>query len=142
MEGVTTAIVLFIFACLAYPHLVKNRSQFYSALGLVLIAILLDAIAHMPRNGEGVLPHVMYVLAALVQILAILMLVLCVGGLTVGEFAGHVSETVNTIRRGGEDKPTLVPLRGETPKPRADRTADQPPRRTTPAGDDSAIPLE
>ena len=31
MEGVTTAIVLFVFACVILPSLVKNRTQFYAA---------------------------------------------------------------------------------------------------------------
>ena len=137
MQGVTTAIVLFIFACLAYPHLVKNRAQFYSAVGLVLVVILFDAIAHMAR-GDSALPHVMYVLAALVQILTIVLLVLCVGGLTVGELREQMAETVDSIRRGGEDKPVLVPLRGEVPKPRVDPAGGT--TRTREA--DAPIPLE
>ena len=103
MEGVTTAIVAFIFACLVWPHLVKNKPQFYSALGMVLVVILFDAIGHMEKV-PGALHAVMYVLAALVQIVTILLLVLCVGGLTVRELAGNVADTVHVIRHG-EDKP-------------------------------------
>ena len=116
MEGVTTAIVAFIFACLIWPHLVKNKPQFYSALGLVLVVILFDAIGHMAAT-PGPLHSVMYVLAALVQILTILLLVMCVGGLTVRQLAGEVADTVHVIRHG-EDKPVIVPMTGETPKPR------------------------
>jgi hypothetical protein len=121
MEGVTTAIVAFIFACLVWPHLVKNKPQFYGALGMVLVVILFDAIGHMAAV-PGPLHAVMYVLAALVQILTILLLVLCVGGLTVRELAGDVAETVHVIRHG-EEKPVIVPLTGEMPRPREEPEA-------------------
>jgi hypothetical protein len=150
MEGVTTAIVGFIFVCLIYPHLVKNRPQFYSALGLVLVIILFDAIAHIATGQAAALFRVMYMLTALLQILTILVLVLCVGGLSVRDLAGEVTRTVEVIRRG-EDKPVLVPLRGEQPRPRDERedaavvtppAAPVPPPATAPAPDDSKIPLE
>jgi hypothetical protein len=147
MEGVTTAIVAFIFVCLIYPHLIKHKPQFYAALGLVLVIILLDAIGHMvaptsPTSGEA-LYRVTYVFAALMQMLAILLLVLCVGGLTVSDLAGEVSNTVE-VMRWGEDKPVLVPLRGETPKPRAETApaAAAPPRKAVQPDRDASIPLE
>jgi hypothetical protein len=139
MEGVTTAIVGFIFVCLVYPRLVKHKPQFYSAIGLVLLIILFDAIAHMDATGKGTLEHVMYVLVALLQIVTILILILCVGGLTVRELAGEVANTVEVIRRG-EDKPVLVPLRGEQPRQREEETVV--PGKPAVAKDDSPIPLE
>lgn len=147
MEGVTTAIVAFIFACLIWPELVKNKPQFYSALGLLLLVILLDAIGHMAPDGP--LSRVMYVLVALVQILTILLLVLCVGGLTVRELGSEVSRTVEAIRRGGEEKPVLVPLKGETPPPRESKAEAAPqrinltPEQPPPKPDDTGpVPLE
>lgn len=53
MQGVTTAIVAFIFVCLVYPHVVKHRPQFYVAIGLVLLGILLDAIGHVDAQEHG-----------------------------------------------------------------------------------------
>lgn len=138
MQGVTTAIVGFIFVCLVYPHIVKHRAQFYSAIGLVLLAILFDAIGHI-ASGSALIP-VMYMLAALVQILTILILVLCVGGLSVRGLAGEVANAVEVIRRG-ETKPVLVPLRGEQPRSREEQATVAPePAKVTP--DDSPIPLE
>jgi len=140
MEGVTTAIVAFIFACLIWPHLVKHKAQFHSALAMVLIVIFLDAIGHMTQGGA--LPHVMYVLAALVQILAIILLVLCVGGLTVRQLASEVSETIETIRRGTEDqKPVIVPRTGEVPIPKEDRPIP-PPVHIPDPDEDRGIPLK
>ena len=139
MEGVTTAIVAFIFACLVWPHIVKNKAQFYSSIALVMLILLFDAIAHMASSAESALPHVMYVLSAILQILTILILVMCVGGLTPRELAGEVSETIDTLRHG-EEKPVLVPLKGEQPIPRE----DPPPTRQTITLDDKddSIPLE
>lgn len=139
MQGVTTAIVGFIFVCLVYPHLVKHKPQFYSALGLVLLIILFDAIAHLDASDKGTLAHVMYVLAALLQIVTIAILVLCVGGLTVRELAGEVANTVEVIRRG-EDKPVLVPLRGEQPRQRDEEHATV--AKPAVVKDDAPIPLE
>ena len=117
MEGVTTAIVAFIFACLIWPHIIKHKPQFYSAVGMILLVILFDAIGHIHKDTS--LSAVMYVFVALLQIMTILLLLLCVGGLTVAELRNEVSETVQAIRRGNvEDKPVLVPLRGEVPMPR------------------------
>jgi hypothetical protein len=138
MQGVTTAIVGFIFVCLVYPHIVKHRAQFYSAIGLVLLAILFDAIGHI-ATGSALIP-VMYVLSALVQIITILILVLCVGGLSVRGLAGEVANAVEVIRRG-ETKPVLVPLRGEQPRSREEPApAPSEPQKVRP--DDSPIPLE
>lgn len=137
MQGVTTAIVTFIFACLIWPHLVKHKPQFYSALGLVLIVILLDAIGQM-AGAPSALHSVMYVLAALVQIITILLLVLCVGGLSVRELAGEVADTIEVIRRG-EQKPVIVPMTGEVPKAREEA---EPGRYTINDKGDEGIPLE
>lgn len=134
MEGVTTAIVAFIFACLIWPHLVKNKPQFYSALALVLVVILFDAIGHMEKS-PGALHSVMYVLAAIVQMLAILLLVMCVGGLTPRELAGEFADTLHAVHHG-EDKPVLVPLTGQMPKPREEHS-ESPGRYTI---DDPEIP--
>ena len=138
MQGVTTAITGFIFLCLIWPHIVKNKPQFYSAIGLLLIIILLDAIGHMGRDEGSSLSHVMYVLAAILQMLTILILVLCVGGLTPRELAGEVSETIDAIRHG-EQKPVLVPLKGEQPMPKEE---PPPPRQTITLNDeDDSIPM-
>ena len=40
MEGVTTAIVAFVFVCIIFPHIIKNRPQYYAAVALVLLSIL------------------------------------------------------------------------------------------------------
>jgi hypothetical protein len=134
MEGVTTAIVGFIFVCLIWQDIVKSKPQFYSAIALVLVIILFDAIGHMA--GAGPLFHVMYVLTAILQMLTILILVMCVGGLSARELASEVKETVHAFRHGEEQKPVIVPLKGEQPMPKEE---EPPPRQTITLDDDDDI---
>jgi hypothetical protein len=139
MQGVTTAIVAFIFACLVWPHIVKVKAQFYSSIALVMLILLFDAIGHMSSTADSPLPHVMYVLSAILQMLAILILVMCVGGLSPRELAGEVVQTIDTLRHG-DQKSVLVPLKGEQAMPREPRET---PRQTITLNDnDDAIPLE
>jgi hypothetical protein len=127
MEGVTTAIVAFILACLIFPKVVKNKPQYYGAVGLVLGVILFDALARI-INATGFTKFA-YLLTALMQIGAVFLLILSAGGLSMRDLAGDLADTVEVIRRGGE-KEILIPRRGETPRPRPERDDDEdrPPR--------------
>ena len=115
MIGVTTALVGFIFVCVIFPHLVKNRPQFYAALAFVCAAILLDGV---PIAG---LHPFTYAIGSLLQVGAILLLFLSAGGLTWRQLANDMSSAIEVIRRGGE-KEVIVPLTGERPRPRAERS--------------------
>ena len=138
MQGVTTAIVAFIFFCVIFPERVKNRPQFYAAFGLVCIIILLDAFAYMFMNSG--MRVFCYFAIAVMQIGAICVLFLAAGGLSWRELAGDMSRAYEVIRRGGE-KEVIVPLTGEIPKPR-----EEAPRPRTninpPPDDESRLPLE
>jgi hypothetical protein len=122
MHGVTTAIVLFILACLIFPKVVKNKPQYYAAVGAVLLAILLDALAKV--IGAGGFTKFAYLITAILQIGAVFLLILSAGGLTVGDLAGDLADTIEVIRRGGE-KEIIIPRRGETPRPRSARDEDE-----------------
>jgi hypothetical protein len=119
MHGVTTAIVAFILACLIFPQVIKNKPQYYAAVGLVLLVILFDAIARMV-NAPGFFKFVT-LLTAILQMATIFLLILSAGGLTVRDLAGDLADTFEVIRRGGEEKEIIIPRRGETPKPRGRR---------------------
>ena len=120
MDGVTTALVAFILACVLFPHVIKNKPQYYGALAAVLLIILFNALGHLV--GRPAFFRFVYVITALLQMGALFLLILSAGGLTVRDLAGELSETIEVVRRGGE-KEILVPLRGEPPRPRADREA-------------------
>ena len=115
MHGVTTAIVAFVLACLIFPQVVKNKPQYYAAVGLILLVILFDAIARMV--GASGFYKFVTLLTAVMQMAAIFLLILSAGGLTMKDLAGDLADTVEVIRRGGE-KEIIIPRRGEQPKPR------------------------
>ena len=119
MHGVTTAIVLFILACLVFPKVVKNKPQYYATVGIVLVVILFDALATVIGNAG--FRKFAYLLTAVLQMGAIFLLILAAGGLTMKDLAGDLADTIEVIRRGGEDKEIIIPRRGETPRPRAGR---------------------
>ena len=144
MEGVTTAIVAFIFVCIVYPRLVKHRPQYYAAVGMAMGIILMDALGRMTDEKSSFRVFA-YFVGAFLQIIAFVMLILCTGGLTAGELAGEMFKTVDLVRRGGEKETIVVPLRGEKPKPRAEREAplrDLESERPRPVDPGSNIPLE
>jgi hypothetical protein len=115
MEGVTTAIVAFIFVCIVYPRLVKVRPQFYGAFGAILFVILLQSIAQM--LGDKAMIAALAV-TGLLQIAAILLLFMSCGGLTVKDLTSDIGKTIEVVRRGGEKETIIVPLRGEQPRQR------------------------
>jgi hypothetical protein len=116
MQGVTTALVAFVFFCVIFPDRVKNRTQFYAALGMVCGIILLDALGFM----IAAVPFrvFVYFATAVLQIGAILLLFMSAGGLSWMELRGELGSAYEVIRRGGEEKEIIVPLTGEMPKPR------------------------
>jgi hypothetical protein len=123
MQGVTAAVVGFIFLCLAMPSLVKNKNQYYVGLICVVAVIFLDAVAHMFPDSVASVKAVLYVLTAFAQIVAIVMLVLATGGLTFRELGGDMIEV---LRRGETEKEIIIPLSEEAKqKMRAAQEANQ-----------------
>jgi hypothetical protein len=123
LDGMTTVLAGFMFVCLVLPTMVKHRSQFYAALacvaGIILIhtLMLLFDITKFGSVAIGVL-----------QLMALLLLVLCVGGLTVRELAGDMAKAYEVIRRGESEKEVIIPIGGNAPVPRRGR-GDEPPRK-------------
>lgn len=116
MEGITTAIVLFIFTCFLFPRLVKNHTQFYTAFGLIIIMMFLYSVARIFGNDKFM--NFIGALNALLQIGALLLIVLSTGGLSARDLTGEFKNAFEVIRRGEEEKEIIVPLTGEQPKPR------------------------
>jgi hypothetical protein len=112
MQGVTTAIVGFIFACVIWPHLVKNRPQFHAGLILLLLIILLDAAAYVAA-ASAALRALAYGLIALLQVGAILMLFFSAGGVTPRDVLGGIRGAIEVIRRGESEKEIIIPLSGQ-----------------------------
>jgi hypothetical protein len=124
MQGVTTAIVAFVLLCIVFPSLVKNRTQYYGAVAMVLGMILLDGIARAAGPGSGFASFA-YLMTALLQIGAILVLFLAAGGLSPRELADDMSRAYEVMRRGEEEKEIIIPRTGEQPMPREQTTPER-----------------
>jgi hypothetical protein len=131
MDGVTTAIVAFILACLIFPHVIKNKPQYYGAVGCVLLIILFGALNVMVA-APG-FTRFAIVIMSLLQVGAIFLLILSAGGLSVRDLAGELADTIEVVRRGDQNKEIIVPLRGEMPGAgRARREAEREAEREGP----------
>jgi uncharacterized membrane protein YccC len=147
MEGVTTAIVAFLFVCVVFPSLVKNRPQWYAALAAVVLVIFFNALV-MAFPSVGFMRFTVFI-TGMLQIAAIVLLILSAGGLSVRELAGDMKRAYEVIRRGEEEKEVIIPLTGEQPRSREERdrmdregriVLEVPQERK--AADDQRIPLE
>ena len=128
MQGVTTALVLFIFFCVVFPKAVKTKAQFYAAFWLVCGIILLDAVGMAIGSSDAPKFRVFaYFFIALMQIGAMLLLFVGTGGIGWADLAEDMKGAFEVIRRGGEEKEIIIPLTGQMPKPRA--TSEAPPER-------------
>lgn len=117
MQGVTTAIVAFVFVCIVFPHLVKNRTQFYAAFFFALAVVLLDSVANI-WDERAAFRVFAYAMCGLFQVAAIILLFLSAGGITWRELGGEMARAIEVIRRGEEEKEILIPLGGQKPKPK------------------------
>lgn len=129
MDGVKTAIVGFIFVCIVLPHIVKNRHQYYMALVIVLLGMLLQVLANAFSQPGAGFWRVCYTFDLLLQAVAILLLVMAAGGLSASELAGNMARAYEVMRRGEEEKEIIIPLPTDAPRPRYDRQERDEPAR-------------
>jgi len=104
MDGVTTAIVLFVFVCVLFPRLIDNRPQYYAAFAMTLVIIVLTPLAALWGEARLVL---LLVIAGL-QAAAVLLLFLSAGGLTVRGLTSEMVGAFEVIRRGETEKEVLL----------------------------------
>ena len=131
MDGVKTAIVGFIFVCIVLPHIIKNRHQYYMALVIVLVGMLLQVLANAFSQPGAGFWRLCYTFDLLLQAVTILLLVMAAGGLSVGELAGNMGRAYEVMRRGEEEKEIIIPLPTDAPRPRYDRKERDEPTRYT-----------
>jgi hypothetical protein len=113
-EGVTTAIVAFVFVCVLFPHIVKNKTQFYVGFVAILLVILVHSLALMLHTSPG---FEVFAGAAtcLLQLVAIITLFLSAGGITLKQLGSDMARAYEVIRRGEEEKTIIVPITGDMP---------------------------
>jgi len=138
MEGVITAIVAFIFTCIVFPSLVKNRPQYYGALALILLAIFLDALS--VTLDKGTFRGFVTMADAIIVIVSIALLMLATGGLSARDLAADIGKTIEVVRRGGEKETIIVPM---SEKPLSeDEKVYVPRKRSTPSDDAGSIKMD
>ncbi|HEX3358223.1 MAG TPA: hypothetical protein VHS31_14720 [Tepidisphaeraceae bacterium] len=118
LDGVTTAVVLFLFACLVIPGFIKNRPQYFAAFGAVLGIILVNTVALM--IGSVRFDVFAGVIVGFLQLVAVIMLVMCCGGMTMSSLAGEMGHAFEVMRRGEDTKEVIIPLSGAMPKVKDD----------------------
>ena len=111
MQGVTTALVLFVFACVLFPRLIDNRPQYYVGFVCVLLIIVLDAVANL-LGGSADARGVLYLGIAVLQVAAIVLLFLSAGGLTVRGLTREMAGAFEVVRRGEKTKEVIIPIGG------------------------------
>lgn len=135
-DGITTALVLFILACMLFPRTIKNRSQFYMAFGVTLLVLAISTLRYMLYDSGGMQVFGGFA-TGIFQIGALVLLFLSAGGLSVGQFADEMKEAIEVVRRGGEAKEIIVPMKGEVPR---GRDRDEPPRKVYTINDPPPVP--
>ena len=158
MAGTQTAIIGFIFVCLIFPSIIKNKAQFYWALIATLLGLCLQTLAIIFSHPAVISDQVIEMgafwrtcnaLNSFLNIFAIIALVLAAGGLTPRQLAADLSRAYEVMRRGETETTTVIPLPGQ-PKHRDDDDDDQPqprytiddPTSTPTKKDPGSIPLE
>lgn len=131
MQGVTTALVAFIFFCVIFPERVKNRTQFYAGLGLVCLILLLDALSFAISGWteHAAFRVFAYFATAALQVGAILVMFMAAGGLSWKDLKGEMGRAYEVIRRGEDQKEVIIPLSGQKAKRPASEDADVSPER-------------
>jgi hypothetical protein len=119
-DGVTTVLVAFMFVCLVLPSMVKHRPQFYA--GLACLAGIIAVHTLMLMFGAFTFGPVVI---GFLQLVALLLLVLCVGGLTVKQLAGDMAKAYEVVRRGETEKEIIIPIGDQIPP----KAATPPPRK-------------
>lgn len=120
MEGVTTAIVAFMLLCVAFPKMVKHRTQYYAAFIVLLAIIVLQSLAGM-SDPIGGFHRFTLAMAGLFQVVVLVLLMMACGGLSLGELTGELGNAYEVMRRGETEKEVIIPLTGEQPRQRQDR---------------------
>jgi hypothetical protein len=143
----TAPLIAFLFVCLIFPKIVRNRPQFYISFGLLVLILLLNIVGRIFPNDKFI-----YFLAVIIDVLRLIvfiLLVLCAGGLSLHELTGEVFRSFEVMRRGETEKTVIIPLTGQKPKVKDEPQEPYEPIRQTidtptpaPPDSNSSIPLD
>ncbi|HEV8378915.1 MAG TPA: hypothetical protein VGP99_08695 [Tepidisphaeraceae bacterium] len=140
----TTPLIAFLFVCLIFPKIVRNRPQFYISFGLLVLILLLNIVGRVFPNDRFI--YFLSVIIDVLRLVVFILLVLCAGGLSLHELTGEVFRSFEVMRRGDTEKTVIIPLTGQ--KPKVKEEPDEPVRQSietptsSPPDSNRSIPLE
>jgi hypothetical protein len=134
MNGITTAITLYILAALGLPNLIRNRTYYFAAISALILIISLGMFDQL--LGPGAFDKFAAIFIGLFQICAILLLVASSGQMNLNELKSEFGSMAEMIQHGEARKDIKVPLSAAAWKP----VEDEPPRRKRPADEDENLP--
>jgi hypothetical protein len=113
----TTPLIAFLFVCLIFPKIVRNRPQFYMSFAILVLILLLNIVASMFHERLSFV-YFLSVIVETLRLIVFILLVLCAGGLSLHELTGEVFRSFEVMRRGETEKTVIIPLHGQKPKAR------------------------
>ncbi len=148
MNDVVTVLVAFVFVCIIFPRLVRDRTYFYLALSGIVLVLLIDCLVGVVAGATGLVRFLM-VIRGLSVLGSFVLLVVSAGGMSIGELIGEFGGAMEALRNPESHKPTIVPVTGEKPRPRETEEPERKPYvindpvASAPKSDpDEKIPLE
>jgi hypothetical protein len=121
---ISVPIIGFIFVCIVMPRLVKNKPQFYMAIAVTLLILILNAIVNLSESSNGFIKFLI-VLRAVLWIVDFVLLILASGGLSLHEFSGELGNAFEVMRRGESTKEVIIPLSGQQAKSKEEAEVDR-----------------
>src|SRR5688572_5764927 len=107
--ALTLPLIAFLFVCLIFPKIVRNRPQFYISFALLVLILLFNILSAIFMRFEGFV-RFMTIMSHIFLLGAFILLVLCAGGLSLHELSGEVFRSFEVMRRGDTEKTTIIPL--------------------------------
>jgi len=143
----TTPLIAFLFVCLIFPKIVRNRPQFYISFALLVLILLLSIVARIFHMHAG-FAYFLSIIIDVLRLMVFILLVLCAGGLSLHELSGEVFRSFEVMRRGETEKTVIIPLTGQKPRVKEPEEEPEPQRQSIdtptqpPPDSSSSLPLE
>ncbi len=139
MSGITAALALFLLAGMVWRERITSRAHYYAAFFSLLLIIIIDALARMIHaNGFSIFA---YVLTAALQVVALIAMLLSVGGMGPKQLTSEMLHAYEVIRRGESEKEIIIPLGGQKPAEKPEPPAPPPTVINTQPRPEGTLPL-
>jgi hypothetical protein len=106
MEGVTAAIVAWVFVCLYFPQMIRNRPQFYAGVMMLAGTMLLAALAAIIG---GAFVGFAGAMGQLLQTIKFVLMVAATGNVSAKQLGKEFGNVIEVMRRGETEKEIITP---------------------------------